>query len=67
MLVDEQSSPEQIAAFRRMSPARRLALAEELYWSARELKAAGLRAQYADWSPQQVRQAAAEIFAHART
>jgi hypothetical protein len=67
MLADEQSSPEQIAAFRRMTPARRLALAEQLYWSARELKAAGLRAQHADWSPQQVREAVTEIFSHART
>lgn len=37
---DEQTSPEPFAIFRRMTPVRRLSLAEELYWSARELKAA---------------------------
>jgi hypothetical protein len=33
MLPDEQMSPEQLEAYRRMPP--RLALAERLYWSAR--------------------------------
>ena len=40
MLADEQASPEQLAIFRQMTPERRLSLAEQLYWSARELKAA---------------------------
>jgi hypothetical protein len=43
MLADEQTSPEQLEAYRRMPPARRLALAEGLYWSAPEIKAAWLR------------------------
>ena len=44
MLADEQTTPEQIAIFRQMTPERRLWLAEQLYWSAREIKAAWLRA-----------------------
>jgi hypothetical protein len=38
MLTDEQTSPEQFAIYRRMTPARRLALAEQLCWTAREMK-----------------------------
>ena len=46
MLLDEQTSPEQIAILRRMTPERRLALAEGLYWTAREMKQVWLRAQH---------------------
>lgn len=67
MLQDEQTSPEQFAAFRRMPPGRRLALAEALYWSARELKATWLRQQHADWTEQEVAREVARIFLHART
>jgi hypothetical protein len=67
MLPDEQTSPEQFEAFRRMTPERRLALAEQLYWSARRLKAAGLQAQHADWSEEQVAREVTRIFLHART
>jgi hypothetical protein len=67
MLLDEQTSPEQFEAFRRMSPERRLALSEQLYWSARELKATGLRAQHAEWSEEQVSREVTRIFLHARS
>ena len=67
MLPDEQISPEQIEAFRRMPPSRRLALAEQLYWSAREWKAAWLRTQHPDWSEDQVTREVTRVFLHART
>jgi hypothetical protein len=67
MLPDERTSPEQIESFRRMPPERRLALAEELYWSARELKAAWLRAQHPAWSEAQVAREVTRIFLHARS
>ena len=67
MLPDEQTSPEQFEAFRRMPPDRRLALAESLYWSARQLKAAGLRAQHPDWNEEQVAREVTRIFLHARS
>jgi hypothetical protein len=67
MLPDEQTSPEQIESFRRMSPERRLALAEQLYWSARDLKATGLRAQHPDWSEAEVSREVTRIFLHARS
>ncbi|HEU0039014.1 MAG TPA: hypothetical protein VFR76_07050 [Verrucomicrobiae bacterium] len=67
MLADEQPSPEQFAIYRRMSPERRLALAEGLYWTAREMKAAWLRTQHADWSEEQVLREVTRIFSNART
>jgi hypothetical protein len=67
MLPDEQASAEQIEAFRRMPPERRLALAEQLYWSAREWKAAWLRTRHPEWSEEQVQRELIRIFRHART
>ena len=67
MLPDEQSSPEQLAIFRRMPPERRLSLAEQLYWSARELKAAWLRSRHRDWTEEQVAQEVRRLFTNART
>lgn len=67
MLPDEQTSPEQIAALRAMSGARRLRLAEQLYWSARKMKLAGLRQQHPDWPEQRLTDEVRQIFSHART
>jgi len=67
MLPDEQTSPEQIAAFRAMPGVRRLRLAEQLYWSARKMKAAFLRSQHPDWPEPRVNDEVRRIFSHART
>jgi hypothetical protein len=67
MLPDEQATPEQLAIFRRMTPERRLALAEQLYWSARELKAAWLRVQHPDWTEELIAREVRRLFGHART
>jgi hypothetical protein len=67
MLTDEQTAPEQIAILRRMTPERRLALAEGLYWTAREMKKAWLRAQHPGWSDEQVSREVTRIFRNART
>jgi hypothetical protein len=67
MLPDEQSTPEQIAIYRQMSPERRLSLAEQLYWSAREFKAAWLRSQHPDWGDEQVAREVTRVFTNART
>jgi hypothetical protein len=48
-LGDEETTPEQIEIFRRMSGERRLELAAQLYWSARTIKAAGLRKSAANF------------------
>jgi hypothetical protein len=67
VLPDEQPSPEQLAIFRRMTPEQRLSLAEQLYWSARELKAAWLRSQHTDWSEEQIAREVRRLFTNART
>jgi hypothetical protein len=67
MLPDEQPTAEQIEAYRRMPPERRLERAEQLYWPARALKAAWLRAQHPGWSEEQVQGEVTRIFRHART
>jgi hypothetical protein len=45
----ERLTPEQVKALQAMSGERRLRLAEQLYWTARRLKIAGLRSQHPDW------------------
>jgi len=67
MLPDETTSPEQIEVLRAMPGERRLQLAEQLYWSARKLKLAGLRAQHPDWTEDQLNAELRRIFLHART
>ena len=67
MLADEQTSLEQFEAYRRMLPERRLALAEQLYWSARQLKGAWLRQCHPDWSDAEVAHEVTRIFTHARS
>ena len=51
---------------RTMSAAQKLRAAERLYFSARQLKAAALRAQHPDWSDEAVRRAVREAFLYAR-
>ncbi|HTO86138.1 MAG TPA: hypothetical protein VMR54_01240 [Thermoanaerobaculia bacterium] len=52
---------------RAMSPARKLEAAERLYRSARQLKAAALRARHPDWTEEEIRRAVREVFLHSRT
>ncbi len=56
-----------VALFRRMTPEGRLGLAEGLWWTAREMKAAWRRGQHADWTEAQVWREVARLFSHART
>ena len=58
---------EYVAALRKLSGEQKLRTAFALYWSARELKAAALRARHPDWSPQEIQQRVKEIFLHAVT
>jgi hypothetical protein len=45
-----------------MTPAQKLRAAERLYWSARQLKAAALRAEHPDWTEEAIQQAVRQIF-----
>ena len=53
--------------FKSMSPAQKLNTALSLYYSARELKAAGLREQNLGWSEEMIQEKLREIFLYART
>ncbi len=50
-----------------MSPAQKLRAAERLYHSARQIKAAALRAEHPDWTDEAIRQAVRNFFLYART
>jgi hypothetical protein len=67
MLPDELTSPKQIEMLRAMPGELRLRLAERLYWSARKMKTAGLRAQHPDWPEERLAAEARRIFLDART
>ena len=67
MLADEKSSPKQIGILRAMTGARQLQLAEQLHWSARKMKLAGLRWQHPDWTDEQLNAEVRQIFLHAGT
>ena len=60
-------TPEYVAMLRRLSGQQKLRTAFAMYWSARSLKAAGLRSQFPNWSEDQVQQKVKEIFLHATT
>jgi hypothetical protein len=49
-----------------MSPAQKLRAAERLYHSARQLKAAALRAEHLDWTNEAIRQVVRKIFLYGR-
>jgi hypothetical protein len=57
--------PEQRRILRAMTSSQKLRIAMDLYRSARELKAAGLRRQHPDWSEEGVREKVREIFSRA--
>ena len=67
MLTDEQPGTEQIKVLRAMSGEERLRVAERLYWSARKMKAAGLRAQHPDWPETLIEAEVRRIFSNARS
>lgn len=67
MLADEQTSPMQFEILRAMTGERRLKLSEQMFWSARKLKALGVRNQHPDWPEEKVIAEVNRIFLHART
>jgi len=56
---DEDYSPEHLEILRRMTPEQKLMAAFDLYDTARELKAAGLRMLHPDWTKDQIQKEAA--------
>jgi hypothetical protein len=50
-----------------MSPSQKLQIALGLYYSARQLKEAGLRLHHPDWTEKDLKEKTKEIFLYART
>jgi len=67
LLAQEETSPQQTAILRRMTPGQRWDAAHRLYWTMRRHKAAFLQSQHPDWTEQQVADEVRRIFSHART
>jgi hypothetical protein len=65
--MEPRLHPEQIEAYRRMSPERKLEVAAELRRAAWDLKAAGIRGQHPDWTEQQVHNEVRRVFLFATT
>jgi hypothetical protein len=59
--------PEQKKTFLAMTPEKKLQVALGLYYSAKEIKVAGLKRQHPEWSMEKINQKAREIFLYART
>lgn len=59
--------PEQKRIYQAMTPEQKLKVAFNLYHSARELKASGLRVQHPDWSEKQIQEKVRELFLYAAT
>lgn len=57
--------PQQIEIYRRMLPADKLKVIESMYWEARELKVAALRAWKPGWSEERIQQEGRRIFTRA--
>lgn len=58
-------TPEQVKIYRAMSPARKLEIAAEFQFAARDLKAAVLRTQHPDWPEDKIRAKVREAFLYA--
>ena len=54
--------PEQKKLYQEMTPEKKLQVALGLYYSARKLKAAGLKMQHPDWSTDKINRKVREIF-----
>jgi hypothetical protein len=67
MLADEQPGSEQIEVLRAMTGQERWRAAGRLYWSARKMKAAGVRAQHPDWPETRVEDEVRRLFSNARS
>jgi hypothetical protein len=59
--------PELKKILQAMTPAQKLRAAERLYWSARQFKAAALRAQHPEWTEEAIQEAVRQIFLYARS
>jgi len=63
----ERLTPEQIAAYRQMSPGEKLAMAEQMYWDAWKSKAADVRREHPEWSEDEIEAEVRRIYFDAQS
>jgi len=61
-----EAREEYIQILRAMTPEQKLRAASNLYWGARDLKAAWLRSRHPEWTDDQVQKAVRDAFLYAR-
>jgi hypothetical protein len=66
-MADDDYSEERLRILRAMTPEQKLRAANDLYWTAREFKAAGLRHHHPEWTEAEVQEEVRKIFFHARS
>ena len=59
--------PVQVEIYKKMSAQRKLEILDNLYRTARELKAIGIRRDYPEWTEEDVQNRLREIFLYAHT
>ena len=59
--------PVQIEIYRKMPPAKKLAIAEDLYWTAWELKKSGFKNQHPELSDEMLNKKVREAFLYAKS
>ena len=58
--------PIQIEIYRKMSMGQKLAIAQDLYWTAWEVKKSGLKQQYPEWNDEKLNKKVREAFLYAK-
>ncbi len=61
-----EAREEYIRILRAMTPEQKLRAASNLYWGARDLKAAWLRSRHPEWTDDQIQKAVRDAFLYAR-
>jgi hypothetical protein len=64
---EEAARKRQIEIYRRMTPEQRIRTAMRLYSTARQIKAAALRAAHPDWDERRIAEEVREAFLYARS
>jgi hypothetical protein len=62
-----ENDPRLLEIVKKMTPEQKLNAAAQMYWGARELKAAMLRHLHADWSEEKIEQEVRYAFLTARS
>lgn len=66
-IADDPALSYQTEILKKMSPAKKWAVASQLYWTAYNLKKAWVKKQHPDWSENLIQEEVKKAFMYART